>query len=177
MKHIHARTQPPLKQLQIETITEQHFSAGMWIKSGTHTGSMYDTYRIYYNIVYICTGAVHGLSENVGSGCLSRTRFFASRSQLCLSVDEREQTLLPSLGEHAAMLGAQNTLRRRRCLFLGLGPQAYAAVAVRGGAREEPSHRRETKVEASTLVLQKHFFPFASPLQFKQSRRCHDTSC
>lgn len=30
--------------------------------AGTHTGSVYDTYRIYYTIVYvyICTGAAHG---------------------------------------------------------------------------------------------------------------------
>lgn len=125
------RTQPPLKQLQIETITEHHFSVGMWIKSGTHTGSMYDTYRIYYNIVYMYRSSAWIIGKRGLRLSLSHSLFCIPFTALLKCWWARTDSS-PIPWRACCHVGRSNTLRWRCCLFLGLGPRAYAAVAVRG---------------------------------------------
>lgn len=54
VKHIHIKTATG-KTASNRDDYRTSFLCGysMWRKSGTHTGGMYDTYRIYYNTVYI----------------------------------------------------------------------------------------------------------------------------
>lgn len=71
----------------------------MWIKSGNHTGSMYDTWVILQYSIY--TVAVSGEMTNVNSLLLAPS--LASYSQLCLCVDECEQTFLRAERQKASV--------------------------------------------------------------------------
>lgn len=76
----------------------------------------------------------------------------ASSSQLCLCVDECEQTLLSFLGERAATFSARNTLWRWCCLFPGPSPQAYAAVTVTGTCEEPHTAKKKNEVSADVCA-------------------------
>ena len=177
MKHIHIKTQPPAKHLQIETITEHNFFSGY---NDNHTSSMYDT-GLYYNTVY--TVAVSGSLTNMDSCCASLSPHLASYSQLCSCVDECEQTFL-----RAAIFGTPNTFWRWCCLLLApaASPRAYAAVAGRSTCEEPRRRKKKSPAEVDAkltafpdrvLDLQTHscrmlqkclFCLFSFHLQFKQ---------
>lgn len=117
VKHIHIKTQPPVKQLQIETITEHHFFVGTVCGESlvlTQAACM-------TRIGYTTTQYIYSSSEWIVDKCgVFLALPLASYSQLCLCVDECEQTLLSFLGERAATFSTPNTLWRWCCLFPGL---------------------------------------------------------
>lgn len=74
----------------------------MSLKSGNHTGSMYDTWVILQHGIY--TVAVSGQQTNADSLAVFLAPRLASYSQLCLCVDECEQTFL-----HAVSVRSKHT--------------------------------------------------------------------